>query len=553
MSDAPTAVAIPEPPKLPGPEIPGAAVDEHGTFTFANGRTEVHENLPIEFPIAPLFDEEQPIDWLWPGRIPLGMVTFLEGTGSAGKTFVVLDMAAKVSRGAPWPGRIEGPQLAGDVLLVSGDPDGWERTILPRLASAHADLSRIGRCGTVQSYDRLVAFHHPERATTARSLSFPHDLPMLEYNIRCRPETRLVVIDSLAVFCAGERAFRETLRQLEEIAARRHVAIIVTARPTAKQARRWNPREADRRAENVRSVFRVLVDAEDESLRHLAPVRTSFCAEPEWLPFRIGPKEALGRARIAWGPPAEVPPESAIPPNPARDRAALRNQVMEWLTTVLGKRDMRVADVERESKRMGYSQATLRRAREALKVRMYWGPGGVCSEGWWTLRAEGDGPDIPPDSFSDGAAAHAGGHNGNGSSDEDTVKRREARRAPDVSPGITPNGHTTRRRASNQRQRRKPRASDDRENFPDVPLAEIPEAIWDRLRAPLVAAILRTAPANGESGRRRSRSTRHDSNGRRSGYGRHHANGRKSPRLPNGSGSTDDLKRSSCRRKPKPR
>jgi hypothetical protein len=331
------------------------------------------------------------------------------------------------------------------------------------------------------------------------------------------------------------------------------VAIVVTARPTVKQSRRWNPREADRRAENVRSVFRVLVDAEGDRLHHLAPVRTSFCAEPEWLPFRIGPKDAAGRARISWGPPAEVPPESAVPPNPARERAVLRKQVMEWLTAMLGQRDMRVADVEREAKRTGYSQATLRRAREALQVRMYWGTGGVCSEGWWTLRPEGAGPDIPPDAFSDGAAAHAGTQNGTASADEDALERSERRRAPDVSPGIAPNGQGTPSPTSSPRQRRKPRATGDSENFPEVPLTEIPDAIWDRLRAPLVAAILGTGPANGETGRKRARSTRHNSNGRRSGNGKHQAHGRKSPGLPNASGSRDDLRRSSSRRKPKPR
>jgi hypothetical protein len=43
------------------------------------------------------------IDWLWPGRIPIGKVTLLVGDQGLGKSLVTLDLAARVSTGAPWP------------------------------------------------------------------------------------------------------------------------------------------------------------------------------------------------------------------------------------------------------------------------------------------------------------------------------------------------------------------------------------------------------------------------------------------------------------------
>ena len=52
------------------------------------------------------------VDWLWPGRIAVGKVTLIAGDPGLGKSFVTLDMAARVSTGAPWPRtaseRIEG-------------------------------------------------------------------------------------------------------------------------------------------------------------------------------------------------------------------------------------------------------------------------------------------------------------------------------------------------------------------------------------------------------------------------------------------------------------
>ena len=43
------------------------------------------------------------VDWLWPGRIAVGKVTLLAGDPGLGKSLVTLDMAARVSTGAPWP------------------------------------------------------------------------------------------------------------------------------------------------------------------------------------------------------------------------------------------------------------------------------------------------------------------------------------------------------------------------------------------------------------------------------------------------------------------
>ena len=43
----------------------------------------------------------RPLEWLWPGRIPLGKLTLIPGDPGLGKTFVTIDMSARVSRGAP--------------------------------------------------------------------------------------------------------------------------------------------------------------------------------------------------------------------------------------------------------------------------------------------------------------------------------------------------------------------------------------------------------------------------------------------------------------------
>ena len=39
------------------------------------------------------------VEWLWAGRVPLGMITMFAGDPKLGKSFVTLAMAAALSRG----------------------------------------------------------------------------------------------------------------------------------------------------------------------------------------------------------------------------------------------------------------------------------------------------------------------------------------------------------------------------------------------------------------------------------------------------------------------
>jgi hypothetical protein len=47
--------------------------------------------------------EPREVEWLWVGRVPLGMITMFAGDPKLGKSFVTLAMAAAVSRGLPLP------------------------------------------------------------------------------------------------------------------------------------------------------------------------------------------------------------------------------------------------------------------------------------------------------------------------------------------------------------------------------------------------------------------------------------------------------------------
>jgi putative DNA primase/helicase len=81
------------------------------------------------------------VDWLWTGRVPLGMMTMFAGDPKLGKSLVTLAMAAALSRGLPLPLSAR-PNRAGSTILMSAEDDP-ARTVVPRLMAAGADLAKV--------------------------------------------------------------------------------------------------------------------------------------------------------------------------------------------------------------------------------------------------------------------------------------------------------------------------------------------------------------------------------------------------------------------------
>ena len=74
------------------------------------------------------------IEWLWEGRFALGKVSLIAGDPGGGKSQLTLDMAARCTRGLPWP--VDNmPAPFGTVVVISAEDDAAD-TIIPRLMAA---------------------------------------------------------------------------------------------------------------------------------------------------------------------------------------------------------------------------------------------------------------------------------------------------------------------------------------------------------------------------------------------------------------------------------
>ena len=150
------------------------------------------------------------IEWLVPGRVPMGGLTVVAGPPGQGKSQFTLMLAAKVTTGdEPAP-----------VILI-GAEDGLADTVRPRLIAAGADSS------LVHSY-RAKGAHGDEL------MMLPTDVPLLEEAVMSTG-AQLVVVDPFAAFLAPElnamsdHSLRQATAPLAQMAQRTHCAVVVVS------------------------------------------------------------------------------------------------------------------------------------------------------------------------------------------------------------------------------------------------------------------------------------------------------------------------------------
>jgi putative DNA primase/helicase len=148
-------------------------------------RNRVAEFLKVE---SFLDIEARSTDWLWYPWAPKGCLVTFDGRPGLAKSTLLLDLAARVTTGAPLPpAPVDGsqPNEPRTVLFLSAEDDP-SRALKPRLMAAGADLARLG-------FIRGVV------GTGVRPLSLPDDIDKLA-DIVHGNDAGLVVLDPLDAF-----------------------------------------------------------------------------------------------------------------------------------------------------------------------------------------------------------------------------------------------------------------------------------------------------------------------------------------------------------------
>ena len=136
----------------------------------------------------------EPIKYLWFNKIPLGMITILVGDMGLGKTFMALDMAARVSTGGLWPDRDGTPDNhapKGSTVILTAE-DSISQTIRPRLDGLDADISKVRIIKGVKRKNTNGQYEG--------YFNLQDDLPALQKAVQKRDDCKLVILDPLSAY-----------------------------------------------------------------------------------------------------------------------------------------------------------------------------------------------------------------------------------------------------------------------------------------------------------------------------------------------------------------
>lgn len=315
------------------------------------------ETAPVLVRLADVRPEA--VTWLWQARIARGKLTLFIGDPGQGKSFLTLDLAARITTGTPWPDGTPAPR--GDVVLLTAE-DGLADTVRPRLDAMGGDPSRVHVLKAIQE------------AEGERSFDLTRDSEQLEAVITSTRAV-LAVIDPVSAYLGKTDSYRDAevrgvLAPVAALAERTGSAVVGIMHLTKNQQR-----QAIHRAQGniafvgaARAVFAVAEDLEDPERRLFLPVKMNVARKPPGLAFRL--VEVGEAARVDWeSDPVEVDVEAVLAgPGPPAERSE-REGAMDFLREVLAGGPVAANEVKQQAKAADISGRTLFRAKKELGVK----------------------------------------------------------------------------------------------------------------------------------------------------------------------------------------
>jgi hypothetical protein len=333
-------------------------------------------------PVTVRLDEcvAAPLRWLWPGRIPLGKLTLLIGDPGLGKSFVTLDLAARISRGDALP-QLDGEQQAtpcqaGSAILLSAEDDACD-TIRPRLLSANADLTKLTLLEAVRLCDSQ------DGTTLDTDFSLATDVNVLDRLIQSIPDCRLVIIDPITAYLGRSDShknaeMRALLAPLSELSARSGVAVLAInhLNKMGQGPAIYRSMGSLAFAATARSVLAVLADPFDPNQRVLVTLKCNLASRSEGIRFEIvAAPDAARDPAVASSPvvcwkksPVYLTADEILAATQSAAIGPALDEACEWLQTTLADGPEPAIELKRRAKEDGIHERTLLRAKARLGV-----------------------------------------------------------------------------------------------------------------------------------------------------------------------------------------
>jgi hypothetical protein len=327
--------------------------------------------------------EALPVDWLWQGYIPAGMLTILDGDPGIGKSTLTDDLAARASSGRTMPDGSPGHPPAGVVLLSAEDDPA--RTIRPRLEAAGADL------------DRIVLLSLPAGGGDLRPpMITKTDLAKVELALTDE-SVSLLVLDPLVAYMPDgtdtnrDHNVRPVLALLKSLAERAGCAVIGVRhlRKSGGDNPLYRGGGSIAFTGIVRAELLLAHDPQDPTRerRVLAATKASLGPMPPSLAFHLVTEPGRNHPRVAWdGVSAhDAWSLSAVPAIEGSTSAI--DEAVGVLREILASGPQPASMAKRQAATAGVAGRTLDRAKAKLGIKVsHVGKPGEANQSWeWSL------------------------------------------------------------------------------------------------------------------------------------------------------------------------
>jgi hypothetical protein len=310
----------------------------------------------------------KPIEWVLPGRLARQVITGINGWPGEGKTSVVIDIVARMTRGAELPDGTKTPRPLRVLFLSTEDS---ESLLHLRLRAADADMTRVF---TISD-------------TELRHLTLPSHRAAWVHHLR-QFQIDVVVLDPMKPFLddrlsdIAEQDARKFMMALRQVCEATNVAAICIRHPNKATAAGHSSAVsaasgslAFTAAARIELVVGRMPD--DENIRALAHVKNNLAKPPGALLYRIVSKDVWFEddgstmtqdvAGIEWvGVDAEITADELLARRQGRDERSRLEEAKDFLTRFLATGPAEQSAVRQAAGRLGIRDRTLERALEAV-------------------------------------------------------------------------------------------------------------------------------------------------------------------------------------------
>ncbi len=341
-----------------------------------NGRTPVLVNLEDV--------ETEEVQWLWQDRIPYSKLTIIEGDPGTGKSSISMCVASAVTLGRALYGDDAAKKREPANVLLLAAEDGLADTIKPRLEAMGADVNKVRS---------LVAVK--DEKGNEQHFSLEKDLAIAD-EILEKGGYGLVIIDPINAYMGSvdthkDASVRGILTPLKMLAEKHGVAIVCIRHLTKATGGRavYRGQGSIGFTGAARVVHLVGTNPEDFSQKVISCSKTNLSEYPPSLAFQIQGKEVL------WNGKVEISADALLAPALDNEDKSALDEAKDFLLDVLSDGATPQREVMKEARKNGIAEKTLRRAKDALKVKAKKG-----SKEWtWKMPNELEGASCPPSLF----------------------------------------------------------------------------------------------------------------------------------------------------------